>query len=83
LKKYNNKTWQHVKTLFGGEKCELFGVNIFDYEWKDTNQKVIVPDNLYNQPLEFYIYEVEIDGKVYEFGIKELKMCVYGFCILK
>ncbi len=37
--------WKFVKSGVDGN-CELFGVNIFDYEWENTNQKVIVLDPL-------------------------------------
>lgn len=35
--------WKFVKSGIEGD-CELFGVNIFDYSWENTNQKVSVLD---------------------------------------
>ena len=40
----------------------LFGVNIFDYEWKNTHKSVKVRDPLYDQEYKFPIYTVVING---------------------
>lgn len=83
MKKYKIKTWQHVKAVAEVQKCELFGVNVFDYKWKDTNKKVTIPDYLYNESKVFSIYQIEVDDTIFEFDCVELSMCVYGFCIQK
>ena len=36
-----SKRWQQVNTGTDGN-TELFGVNIFDYDWHDTNEKAII-----------------------------------------
>lgn len=72
--------WKFVKSGVEGE-CELFGVNIFDYKWKNTNQKVSVLDPLYNQKHEMTIYNVDIGGKVVTFAAGEFSSCVYGFYV--
>jgi hypothetical protein len=72
--------WKFVKSGVEGE-CELFGVNIFDYKWKNTNEKICVPDPLYDQKHEMTVYTVDIDGKLFTFATGEFSNCVYGFYI--
>lgn len=40
--------WEFVKSGIDGN-CELFGVNIFDYEWETTGKRIKVKDPIYNQ----------------------------------
>ena len=82
MKVYRPKTWQHEVTGFDGNTI-LFGVNIFDYEWKSTGKKIDVKDPLYGQKHRFPIYKVLIDEKEYEFAAGEFSNCVYGFYIKK
>lgn len=39
MKMYKAMTWQHEATGTDGN-VQLFGVNIFDYPWKDTGESV-------------------------------------------
>lgn len=72
--------WKFVKSGIEGD-CELFGVNIFDYRWKSTNQKVDVLDPIYNQKHEMTIYNADIGSKVVTFAAGEFSNCVYGFYV--
>lgn len=72
--------WKFVKSGVEGE-CELFGVNIFNYKWKNANKKVSVLDPLYNQTHEMTIYDVDIGGKMFTFAAGEFSNSVYGFYI--
>ncbi|HHZ19825.1 MAG TPA: hypothetical protein GX391_04830 [Firmicutes bacterium] len=72
--------WKFVKSGIEGD-CELFGVNIFDYSWENTNQKVSVLDPIYNQEHELTIYKVNIGGKVVTFAAGEFSNNVYGFYV--
>jgi len=72
--------WKFVKSGIEGD-CELFGVNIFDYSWENTNQKVSVLDPIYNQEHELTIYKVNIGGKVVTFAAGEFSNNIYGFYV--
>ena len=74
--------WKFVKTGIEGN-CELFGVNIFDYKWENTNQKVSVLDPIYNQKHEMTIYNANIGEKWVTFATGEFSNCVYGFYVQK
>ena len=59
----------------------LFGVNIFDYEWKSTHKSVKVRDLLYSQEYKFPVYTVVIKGQEQEFAAVELSNCVGGISL--
>ena len=82
MKMWKQKTWQHEITGIEGNTI-LFGVNIFDYQWKTTGQRVKVRDPLYSQEYEFPVYTVVINGEEHEFVAGEFSNCVWGFFLLK
>lgn len=77
-----SKTWQHEVTGCDGDTI-LFGVNIFNYSWKDTHKSVMVCDPLYGQEHKFRIYTVVINGQKQEFAAGEFSNCIWGFYLLK
>lgn len=82
MKAWKAKTWQHEITGPDGDVM-LFGVNIFEYEWKGTGRSVRVRDPLYSQEYKFPVYTVVINGQEQEFAAGEFSNCVWGFYILK
>jgi len=75
------KTWQYEKHGIDGE-VELFGVNIFDYKWENTNTVAIL-DPKYNNEYHFNVYKVIIDGKEHEFAAGEVSNNVWCFYLPK
>ena len=82
MKAYKKKTWQHEITGVDGN-AQLFGVNIFEYEWNRTDQIVEVKDPLYDQEYVFPVYTAIINDKEYQFACGEFSNCVYGFYVQK
>lgn len=82
MKMWKKKTWQHETTGVDGNTI-LFGVNIFDYQWKTTGQRVTVRDPLYGQEYKFPVYTAVINGETHEFVAGEFSNCVWGFFLLK
>ena len=78
MKIYKTKTWQHITTGKEGNTT-IFGVNIFDYEWNATGERVAVKDPLYGQDYLFPVYKVIINNIEYEFACGEFSNCVWGF----
>lgn len=72
--------WQHKITGADGN-TQLFGVNIFKYDWKNTGERVEVKDPLYGRNHMFYVYTVKIKNKEYKFAAGEFSMCVWGFYV--
>ena len=79
---WKSKTWQHEVTGFDGN-VNLFGVNIFDYEWIRTDKTVKVRDPIHNQEHIFSVYTVNINEQEYEFAAGEFSNCVWGFYVYK
>lgn len=77
MKMYKAMTWQHETTGPDGN-VQLFGVNLFDYPWKDTGEKIEVksPDG---ETLRVPVYQTVINGEVRQFAATELSNCVWGF----
>jgi len=61
--------------------CKLFNINIFDYEWENTNQKINVLDPIYNQKHEMTVYKANIGNRNVTFASGEFSNGVYGFYI--
>ena len=56
---------------------ELFGVNIFDYDWKTTGKRVKVQDPVYHQDHTFEVWQVEINGQIHRFAAGEFSNSVW------
>lgn len=72
------QAWKHAITGVDGN-TKLFGVNIFKYKWKNTNELATVHDPLYGQEYQFLIYTVTIHGQQHTFAAGEFSNCVWGF----
>ena len=75
-------TWEFETSGPDGQ-CKLFGVNIFDYDWKPTGRRVKVQDPIYHQEHTFEVWQAEIDGKTRRFAAGEFSNCVWGFYLEK
>ena len=49
-------TWEFETSGPDGQ-CKLFGVNIFDYDWKPTGRRVKVQDPIYHQEHTFEVWQ--------------------------
>lgn len=78
MKTWKSKSWQLETTGVDGN-TQLFGVNIFDYRWLDTKQRIRVSDLTYNIP----VYTVKIGDVLYEFTAGEKSNCVWNFYLYK
>ncbi len=83
MKMWKEKTWQHEATGPDGHVA-LFGVSIFDYQWRDTGRKAKVRHPLYpDQTYKFPIYTVTLGDAEQEFAAGEFSSCVWGFYVYK
>lgn len=78
MKMWKTKSWQLETTGIDGN-TQLFGVNIFDYKWIDTKQRITVSDLNY----DISIYTVTIKDMQYEFAAAERSNCVWNFYLYK
>ncbi len=77
-----NKKWR-LKKVCNESNCTLFGVNIFEYDWIPTGEKVEVNEPRYNQTHLFSVYTAEIKGKTRNFVAGEFSNNVWGFYVYK
>lgn len=77
MKMWKSKSWQLEVTGIDGN-VQLFDVNIFDYDWLNTKNRVKVNGLSYEIP----VYQV-IDGISYEFAACEQSNCVWNFYLYK
>lgn len=75
-----SKTWK-IETYGEEGKVEFYGVNIFDYQWKNTGKKAVVKDPHYKQDFSFNVYTVDIDGTEVRFAAGEFSPYVWGFFV--
>ena len=71
MKMWKEKAWQHEITGVDGN-TSLFGVNIFDYQWKFIKSRTIKEQTI-------DIYSVKIDDTEHFFGACEVSTCVWNF----
>ena len=78
MKIWKSKTWQLERT---GDVSNafLFGVNIFQYKWTDTNRRIQVS----NLPDDVPVYTTVINGEQYEFAATERSNGVWNFYVYK
>lgn len=79
---YKSRTWQHEITGFEGDVI-LFGINIFEYEWSETGESILVKDPLYQQDYKFSIYTINVAGENHDFAAGEFSNGVWGFYLFK
>jgi hypothetical protein len=70
--------WEYVITGIEGN-CQLFDINIFDYEWENTGNRIKVKDPAYGQEHIMTVYMVKINEKVYTFAAGEFSNMIWGF----
>jgi len=73
-----NAHWKHKATIFDGEKFEISGVNIWDFKWKTTEEKINIKDPLYGQSYCFNVYIIESLNTEIIFAAGEFSNCVWG-----
>lgn len=78
MKIVKEPTWQHTVTGEEGNTT-LFDVNIFEYEWINTQKSTIVYHPIDNKKCRFQIYEVEVNGQKHKFAAGEFSNGVWGF----
>jgi hypothetical protein len=82
MKMCKSKTWEFEVSGIDGNVI-LFGVNIFEYEWNNTGESVLLEDPIYHQKFKLPVYNVNIDGETHSFVAGEFSNCIWGFYLFK
>lgn len=77
------RDWKLLTVVIDGEYLEIEGVNVWGFEWKDLDEKVLeVPHPSYpNQKHCLSSYFMETGGRRIEFAAGELSNCVWCFYV--
>lgn len=78
LSKMKSSGWKHYKTVVDGEACLVEGVNIWNYEWKNTYEIIAVIDPIYSVKKSFHKFFIELENKNVYFVAGEFSNCIWG-----
>ena len=70
--------WKFVKTIVDYEKFEINGINIWDFKWEETDEKITIKDPLYGQFYTFNVFKIQIKDIQILFVAGEFSNGVYG-----
>ena len=70
--------WRHIKTIIDGEKFEINGLNIWDFQWYQTGERITINDHLYGQNHMMHVFEIRKEKIVVRFAAGEFSNCVWG-----
>lgn len=59
--------------------CRLFGVNIFQCDWRDCRETATVRDPHYGVEKKLRVYEAQVNGRLRRFAAGEFSNGVWGF----
>ncbi len=75
--------WKNKTIIPPGERYEIHGLNIWDYDWKFTGQSINVIDPLYKKPYLFQIFEIKEGDLTVRFAAGEFSNSIYGIYLEK
>ena len=70
--------WKFVKTIVDYEKFEINGINIWDFKWEATDEKIKIKDPLYGQFYTFNVFKIQNKDIEILFVAGEFSNGVYG-----
>ncbi len=70
--------WRFERIVNDGEICEIDGINIWEFKWKETGEKINVKDPLYGRFYSFDVYKIQNDKAEVLFVAGEFSNCVWG-----
>ena len=76
----SKKIWKYENKGYEVHGCNLFEVNIFDYNWHSTNKEITLSHPDYPDQMHiFEIFTVNINGVIKEFAAGEVSMNAWAF----
>jgi hypothetical protein len=70
--------WRFEKTVSDGEEFKINGINIWDFKWEETGEKIKIIDPLYSKFYSFDIYKIQNDNVDILFAAGEFSNCIWG-----
>jgi hypothetical protein len=73
--------WKFAGASPDGQKFDIEGINVWDYQWVPQGKKADVKDPLYHQDFHFSVYEISAASKKIVFAAGEFSNSMWGFYI--
>lgn len=70
--------WRFEKTVSDGEEYKIDGINIWDFKWEETGEKIKIKDPIYSKFYSFDVYKIKNDNVNVLFAAGEFSNCVWG-----
>ena len=70
--------WRFEKTVSDGEEYKINGINIWDFKWEETGEKIKIKDPIYSKFYSFDVYKIHNDNVYVLFAAGEFSNCVWG-----
>jgi len=75
-----NTDWKFIKVIASGEPFFINGIGIWEHNWKDTDQTILILDPIYQRPYTMPIYEV-VEGRMIMFATTEFSNGMWGIYV--
>jgi len=73
--------WKHLDTVPDGYKFKIKGLNIWEFPWENTGEKILVKDPLYGKDHCLVIWEIHHRELKIRFAAGEFSNCMWGIYI--
>jgi hypothetical protein len=70
--------WRFEKTIVDGDEYKINGINIWDFKWEETGEKIKIKDPLYSQSYTFNVFKIQNDNIEILFAAGEFSNCIWG-----
>jgi hypothetical protein len=70
--------WRFEKIIGDGEEYKINGINIWDFKWEETGEKINIKDPIYSKFYSFDVYKINNDNVDILFAAGEFSNCVWG-----
>ncbi len=70
--------WVYQKAVTDGDRYEIDGLNIWDYKWRDTGERINIKELIYNQDHTFNVWEISKDDIKVTFAAGEFSNLIWG-----
>ncbi|WP_185148330.1 hypothetical protein [Riemerella anatipestifer] len=72
------EVWQFKKTIVESEPYFIENLNIWDFNWKNTGEKIQIQDPLHKKKYDFDVFEISSGNKIVRFSAGEFSNLIYG-----
>jgi hypothetical protein len=75
--------WEFVGAGPDGESRSIGGLDVWEHDWRDTQERAHVKDPRYQQNFTFSVWEIRSGDCIVTFAAGEFSNCLWGFYVKK